>query len=213
MDAIVVGIDVSKNQLDVHIRPLAEHFAMPRTKDGAAALVERLRPLRPKAIGLEATGGFEALVCAGLAAAGLPIVVVNPVQVRAFARALGQRAKTDPIDAGVIAHFVAATDPDIRPFPDAQTQMLADLVARRRQIVVMIGAEKQRALRAPKRVQQSIARLVRALQKELDTMDRDIDAAVPAQIALRFRVAPRPGARRRTCSRQCQASARPSPAP
>ena len=178
MDAIVVGIDVSKNQLDVHIRPSAERFATPRTEEGVAALVERLRSLGPKIIGLEATGGFEALAVAGLAAAGLSVVVVNPAQVRAFARALGQRAKTDPIDAGVIAHFVAATNPDIRPLPDAQTQMLADLVARRRQIVAMIGAERQRVLRAPKRVQQSIARLVQALQKELDTMDRDIDAAV-----------------------------------
>lgn len=111
MDAIVVGIDVSKTQLDVHIRPRAEHVVTPRTEDGIAALVERLRPLHPHAIGLEATGGFEALVVAGLAAAGMPVVVVNPAQVRAFARALGQRAKTDPIDASVIAHFVEATGP------------------------------------------------------------------------------------------------------
>lgn len=186
MDAIVVGIDVSKLQLDVHIgSSTGEHVVFARTEDGVAALAERLRPLRPKTIGIEATGGFEALVVAGLAAASLPVVVVNPAQVRAFARALGQRAKTDPIDASVIARFVAATNPDIRPLPDAQTQLLADLVARRRQIVAMIVAEKQRAMRAPKRVQQSIARLVSALQKELASMDRDIDAAVRGSPAWR----------------------------
>ena len=109
MDAIVVGIDVSKNQLDVHVRGRGESFVVPRDAEGLAALIERLRPLAPQAIGLEATGGFETFVAAGLASAGLPVVVVNPAQVRAFANALGKRAKTDPIDAAVIAHFVEAT--------------------------------------------------------------------------------------------------------
>jgi transposase len=155
----------------VHVRPTAESFSTPRTAEGIAALIERLGPLRPTAIAVEAIGGLESIVVADLAAANLPVVVVNPAQVRAFANALGKRAKTDPIDAAVIAHFVEATAPPIRDLPDAQTQLLGDLVARRRQIVAMIGAETQRQTRAPERVRRSIARLLRALQKELDTLD------------------------------------------
>lgn len=135
MDAIakvVVGIDVSKDRLDVHIRPTGEHFAVARDTEGIAALIERLRPLGCAAVALEATGGYEAIVAAAVAAAGLPALVVNPAQVRAFANALGKRAKTDPIDAAVIAHFADATAPDIRPLKDAETRLLADLVARRR---------------------------------------------------------------------------------
>ncbi len=100
MDAtVVVGIDVSKNRLDVHVRPAGDAFFVRRDGDGIAALVDRLIALAPAAVAVEATGGFEAVVAAGLAAAGLPVVVVNPAQVRAFANALGKRAKTDPIDA------------------------------------------------------------------------------------------------------------------
>jgi transposase len=178
MDAVVIGIDVSKDRLDVHVRPGGERFAVPRSADGIAMLVERLAPLRVKAVGLEATGGFETVVAAGLAAAGLPVVVVNPAQVRAFASALGKRAKTDPIDAAVIARFIEATAPTIRPLPDQATQLLADLVARRRQIVAMLGAERQREPRAPARVRKSIRRLVRALETELASLDRDLDEAV-----------------------------------
>jgi len=185
MDAIVVGIDVSKNQLDVHIRGKDECFVVARDAEGLAALIERLRPLEPRAIGLEATGGFETFVAAGLASAGLPVVVVNPAQVRAFANALGKRAKTDPIDASVIAHFVEATAPEIRPLRDAETRLLADLVARRRQIVAMIVAERQREKQAPARVKKSILRLLKALQRELDSLDGDIDDAVKGSPAWR----------------------------
>ena len=133
MDAgVIVGIDVSKVRLDVHVLPEGEGFAVTRDGEGLAALVERLAGLAVVAVGVEATGGFETVVAAGLAGAGLPVVVVNPAQVRAFARALGQRAKTDPIDAAVIARFIAATRPSIRALPDEETQLLADLVARRR---------------------------------------------------------------------------------
>src|SRR5690606_5833044 len=111
-------------------------------------------------------------------AAGLPVVVVNPAQVRAFAKAIGQRAKTDPIDAAVIAQFAEATKPQIRPIPEAETLLLADLVQRRRQIIEMIGAESQRLKRAPAKLQKSITRLLKALQKELTSVDGDIDAAV-----------------------------------
>ncbi|MGE7007523.1 IS110 family transposase [Sphingomonas sp. NPDC049708] len=186
MDAIViVGIDVSKDRLDVAVRPGGEAFFVRRDGHGIAALIERLGPLGPAAIAVEATGGFETVVAAGLAGAGLPVVVVNPAQVRAFANALGKRAKTDPIDAGVIAHFVEATKPAIRPLPDEETQLLADLVARRRQIVAMIGAERQRQKRAPARIARSIVRLVKALEKELASLDDDIDDAVRGSPAWR----------------------------
>lgn len=178
MDAIVVGIDVSKDRLDVYIRGADESFAVPRDAEGLAALIERLRPLTPRAIGMEATGGFETFVAAGLASVGLPVVVVNPAQVRAFASALGKRAKTDPIDALVIARFVEAAGPEIRPLRDAETRLLADLVARRREIVAMIVAERQRDKQAPARVKKSIVRLLKALQRELDSLDGDIDDAV-----------------------------------
>ena len=142
MEAIVIGIDVSKNQLDVYVRPTGETFAVERDAEGLSRLIARLSPLEPQAFAVEATGGYEAVVVASLSAASLPVVVVNPAQVRAFAKALGKRAKTDPIDAAVIAHFVAATKPHIRPIPDEQTRLLASLVARRCQIIQMIVAER-----------------------------------------------------------------------
>jgi transposase len=186
MDAIVVvGIDVSKERLDVAVRPSGEAFALSRDAAGLEALAARLLPLSPKIVALEATGGFESVAAASLAAAGLPVVVVNPANVRAFARALGQRAKTDPIDAAVIAHFVEATKPEVRPLPDEATQMLADLLARRRQIIAMIVAERQREKRASPRTRKSIARLLKALQAELAEIDRDIDEAVRGSPAWR----------------------------
>jgi transposase len=147
--------------------------------------VAELKTLAAKLIALEATGGFETIVAAGLAAAGLPVVVVNPAQVRDFAKAIGKRAKTDPIDAAVIAHFAEATNPKVRPLPDEETQILADLVTRRRQIIQMIIAEKQREKRAPRRLQKSIARLLKALEAELNELDRDIDDSVRGSPAWR----------------------------
>lgn len=186
MDAIVVGIDVSKDRLDVAVRPTGEVFVVARDAEGLDSLIARLLPLAPAAIAIEATGGYETVVAASLAAAGLAVVVVNPAQIRAFAQALGRRAKTDPIDAGVIAHFVEATKPAIRPLPDEETRLLADLVARRRQIVAMIGAERQRQKRLPnKRLQKSIARLLAALQKELSSLESDIDETVRGSPAWR----------------------------
>ncbi|MBN9576841.1 MAG: transposase [Alphaproteobacteria bacterium] len=167
MDATVVGIDVSKDRLDVHVHPGGEAFAVTRNGEGLDALIARLVPLKARAVAVEATGGFETVVAASLAGSGLPVIVVNPAQVRAFARALGQRAKTDPIDAAVIARFVAATHPAIRPLPDAETRVLADLVTRRRQIVQMIVAERQRERQMPSaHLRKSAARLIKALEKE-----------------------------------------------
>jgi transposase len=179
MDAVVVGIDVSKGSLDVHVLPGGESFAVPRDATGLDELADRLAALSPRAVAVEATGGLEAVVVATLGTAGLPVVVVNPAQVRAFARALGRRAKTDPIDAAVIARFAAATAPAVRPLPDAATRLLGGLVARRRQVVAMIVAERQRArhLSEP-RLQRSVARILAALDAELRTLDKDLDDAV-----------------------------------
>jgi transposase len=185
MDRITVGIDVSKDRLDVAVRPSGEVFAVARNGAGLEELCARLRGGGPHIVALEATGGFETVAAAALAAAGLPVVVVNPAQIRAFAKALGQRAKTDPIDAGVIAHFAEATRLEPRPMADEATRLLADLVARRRQIVEMIGAERQREKRAPARLKKSIARLVKALEKELASVDDDIDGEVRVSPAWR----------------------------
>lgn len=179
MEKVTVGIDVSKDRLDIAVRPGGEVFVVERNAAGLDVLVERLRPLAPHLVALEATGGFETVVAAALSAAGLPLVVVNPAQIRSFAKALGRRAKTDPIDAAVIAHFAEATAPEPRPLPDDATQLLADLVTRRRQIVAMLVAERQREKRATaKRLKKSIARLIKALEKELKSVDTDIGEAV-----------------------------------
>jgi transposase len=186
METIIAGIDVSKDRLDVAVRPGGEAFVVERNAAGLDLLVARLRELSPYLVALEATGGFETIVAAAVAGAGLPLVVVNPAQVRAFAKALGQRAKTDPIDAAVIAHFAEATKPEPRPLPDEATRLLADLVARRRQIVEMIGAERQREKRATlARLRKSIARLIKVLEKELAGLDADIDDAVRGSPAWR----------------------------
>jgi transposase len=186
MDSIVVGIDVSKDRLDIAVRPSNESFSVGRNAAGLEQLLARLRQLSPRVVALEATGGFETVVAAALSAAGLPVAIVNPAQIRAFARAIGQRAKTDPIDARVIAHFAEATNLEPRPLPDEQTRLLADLVGRRRQIIEMMGAERQREQRlsAP-RLKKSIARLVKALEKELASLDTDIGDAVRGSPAWR----------------------------
>jgi len=179
MDAIVVGIDVSKDRLDVHVHPTGESFAVARNAEGLDALITKIAPLGVGAVAVEATGGFEAVVAASLGAAGLPVIVVNPARVRAFAQALGKRAKTDPIDAAVIARFVAATQPEIRPLPDVHSRLLADLVARRRQIIQMIVAERQRERQLPTpQLKKSAARLIKALEKELNVLDDGIDESV-----------------------------------
>jgi transposase len=186
MENIFVGIDVSKDRLDVAARPSGEALIVPRNAAGLEELSARLTKLKPCVIALEATGGFETVAAAALSAAGLPVVVVNPAQIRHFAQAVGQRAKTDPIDAMVIAHFAEATRPEPRPLPDEATRLLADLLARRRQIIEMIGAERQREKRITvPRLKKSIARLLKALEKELASVDTDIDEAVRGSPAWR----------------------------
>jgi transposase len=178
MDPIAVGIDVSKERLDVHVHPTGTVLSPSRNGAGIEELIGALAAVAPQLVAVEATGGFETVVVAALAAAGLPVVVVNPARVRAFAAALGRRAKTDPIDAQVIAQFAAATRPPVRALPDAATQALADLVGRRRQIIQMIVAEGQRAKRAAPCAKRCIGRLLEALRRELSEIDADIDETV-----------------------------------
>jgi transposase len=187
MDATsYVGIDVSKHRLDVAVLPSGEAFAVGRDAAGLDALAARLRPFGCVLVALEATGGFETVVAATLGAAGIAVAVVNPAQVRAFGRALGQRAKTDPLDARLIARFAEATKPEPRPLADEATRRLADLVGRRRQIIAMIVAERQRQKRfAEQPLLKSIARLLKALQRELSAVEAEIDKAVRGSPAWR----------------------------
>lgn len=176
MDAIVVGIDVSKDRLDVHVLPSGEAFFVGNDVAGVEALAARLAEFAPCLVAMEATGGFETLAASRLAAAGLPVAVVNPAQVRSFAGGLGKRAKTDAIDAAVIARFAAATGVEAKSLPDEQTRLLADLVTRRRQITTMIVAEEARLKRALNRqLKKSIARLLAALKRELGSIDAELD--------------------------------------
>jgi len=174
-----VGIDVSKDRLDVRIRPGGERCALSRDEAGLADLVKRLQAVKPELVVLEATGGYEQVVLAALVSAGLPAVAVNPQQVRHFARAIGQRAKSDPIDAEVIAHFGEAVRPELRPLPDEATRMLSELVARRRQIVEMMAAERMRRQQiSSQRITRGIERHLAALQKELSEIERDLDETI-----------------------------------
>jgi transposase len=174
-----VGIDVAKDRLDVHLRPAGEAFALGRDGAGLEALVVRLRALAPALVVLEATGGFEVAVAGALAAAGLPLVVVNPRQIRDFARATGRLAKTDRLDAEAIARFAEAVQPAPRPLPSVAAQALGELVARRRQLVEMIISEGQRRrqTRDP-RLQRRLEAHLAWLQKELSTLERDLDDAI-----------------------------------
>lgn len=183
---IFVGIDVAKHRLDVHLRPSGEAFAVGRDAVGLTALVERLAELAPRLVVLEATGGFEVTVAAALSAAQLPLAVVNPRQIRDFARAIGRLAKTDRLDAEAIARFAEAIRPQPRPIPDEAARALGELVARRRQLVDMIGSESQRRrqLRDPRLVRRLDAHLA-WLQKELSAIETDLDNAVRGSAAWR----------------------------
>lgn len=177
---ITVGIDVSKARLDVHVHPADESFAVGNDEAGVAELTGRLSQLDGLvSVGLEASGRYERLAVVELAAAKLPVVVLNPAQVRAYANALGQRAKTDPIDARVIALFIAAVRPQQRQLVDAQIDELAALMTRRRQLVSMLTIERVRHQQAPKGVVRvSMARIVTSLEDALRELDAQIDKTV-----------------------------------
>jgi transposase len=179
MEHVFVGIDVSKDRLDIHVLPNGAAFAVTRDGEGLEDLVERLRVLTPTLIAVEATGGYETIVAAAIAGAKLPLAVVNPAQVRHFAQALGKRAKTDPIDAAVIARFAEAVKPEPRSVPDEAARLLGELVARRRQITEMLVAERQREKRCDSvRVRKGLARHIKVLEKDLQAISDDIGSMV-----------------------------------
>jgi transposase len=182
-----VGIDVAKGWLDVAVRPSGEHWRVANTAAELLTLVERLRTLAPQLIVLEATGGYERTAVAALATAGLPVVVVNPRQVRDFAKATGRLAKTDALDAQVLAHFAEAVHPEPRPLSDEATQQLAALLERRAQVVGMLTAEKNRRQQAVARVRPLIEAHIAWLEAALGELNQDLDQALHASPLWRAR--------------------------
>lgn len=184
-EPLVVGIDVSKDRLDLALTPtLTPQSAPPpamvaNDAAGHAMLVAALKPLAPRLIVLEATGGYHRLLVAALAAAGLPVVVVNPRQVRDFARASGVLAKTDAIDAAVLARFGERINPPIRPLADEETTLLADLLARRRQLVELRTAEGNRRQQAHQRqVRLSIDAVLKTIDRQIALIEEEIDERI-----------------------------------
>jgi transposase len=179
MEHSFIGIDVAKAHLDVHVHPTGEPFRVTSDDAGLAALLTRVRALSPTLIVLEATGGYEVRVAAVLASAGLPVAVVNPRQIRDFARATGRLAKTDTLDARVIALFADAVRPTPRPLADAQAQALGELIARRRQLVDMLVAEKnRRRLLRERRLQRHLDAHIAWLEEALRRLDHDLTTLV-----------------------------------
>jgi transposase len=186
---MLVGIDVAKAELVIAARPSGERWAVANDEAGVRALAERLAGLAPELVVLEATGGYETLAVAALAAAGLPVVVVTPRQVRDFAKATGQLAKTDRIDADVLALFGDRVRPPVRPLPNAEAQALEALLTRRRQLLEMLHAERNRLGQVVGRGQRAVAKSLKAhiayLERELRTADTDLGEMIRASAAWR----------------------------
>ena len=172
--SLYVGIDVAKAHLDIALRPHPESWRVVNDAAGIAHLIARLDALHPALIVLEATGGYERPLVVALTAAALPVAVVNPRQVRDFAKATGKLAKTDALDAAVLAHFADAVRPAPRPVSDAHTHALAAVLVRRRQLVAMLTAEQNRHHTAPLPMQQRIAVHLAWLEAELDDLDKEL---------------------------------------
>ncbi len=166
-----IGIDVSKDRVDVVVGPTGQSWSVPYEEDEVGKLVARLHDLGPAAVILEATGGLELALVAALAAASLPVVVVNPRQVRDFAKSTGQLAKNDRLDAQVLDHFGEAIHPPMRPLPDADTQVFGAMLARRRQVVAILVAEKNRLGRSFREVRPRIEAHISWLEQDLSELD------------------------------------------
>ena len=189
MSGMYVGVDVAKAELVVAARPSDERWSVANDERGARTLAERLKRDAPALVVLEATGGYELAAVAALAAAGLPVVVANPRQVRDFARATGQLAKTDRIDAGVLALFAERVRPEVRPLPNEEAQELDAVLTRRRQLLEMLTAERNRlgqvAGRGRRPVKKSLKAHIAFLERELRVADTDLGAMVRASPAWR----------------------------
>ena len=171
---IYVGIDVAKAKVDVAVRPTGERWEVPRDEAGIPQLVSEMKTLGPSLVLLEATGGLELPLVAALAAEALPVVVVNPRQVRDFARATGKLAQTDALDAAVLAHFAEAIQPPVRPLRDAETQELNSLTARRQQVMTMLVSEQNRLGAATSAVRPRIAAHITWLEQDLNDLDQGL---------------------------------------
>ena len=194
----VVGIDVAQAQLDLAASPADPHapaaaviapvgWAVPNDAASVATLVAQLRVTPPTLIVLEATGGLEHLAAAALTVAGLPVAIVNPRHARDFAKASGQRAKTDRLDAAVLARFAAVMRPPVRPVADAEAQLLKDVLTRRQQLLAMLVAEKQRRQRATPTVRTGLTRHIKWLEQELKDQDRELGELIRASPVWRER--------------------------
>ena len=173
-ESVFAGIDVAKDRLDLALRPSGTLRTVAYDAAGISSLVSELQSLGPSAVVLESTGGLELPLAGALAAASLPVAVVNPRQVRDFAKATGRLAKTDLLDAQVLAHFAEAVRPEVRPLPDSETQELHSLTARRTQVVEMLVAEKNRLGRAGQAVAPRIQVHIQWLEQELKDLDRGL---------------------------------------
>jgi transposase len=179
MDGLIfVGIDVAKEHLDIAVRPSNETWKIQNDEQSAVELAQRLKELQPEVVVMEATGGLEMCVASVLATAGLPVAVINPRQVRDFAKSTGKLAKTDTLDAQVLAHFAEAVRPEARYLSDEQARQLQALVSRRRQLIEMLVAEKNRAYTSHKNVQKRVQEHIDWLTKELEDLDKDLGQSI-----------------------------------
>ncbi|MGC4105900.1 MAG: IS110 family transposase [Thermomicrobiales bacterium] len=172
------GIDVGRDWLDLALRPNRQHERFANDEDGITRLVDLVRPLHPGLVVLEATGGLEGPVTAALATSGLAVVVVNPRQVRDFAKAIGQLAKTDTLDAHLLAHFADVVRPESRALPSADAQKLSAVLTRRRQVIAMIVAEQQRRRTMPEALRPRLDAHIASLRAERDALDRELHGQI-----------------------------------
>jgi transposase len=179
MSAVFVGIDVSKARLDVAFRP-SEKLIVPNDRRGITRLMRTISRRAPKCVVLEASGGYERSLLVRLAEAQLPIAVVNPRNIREFAGAGGRLAKTDAIDAAVLAHFAEVMKPELRRLPDPEMRRLRALITRRNQLVRMMTAEQHRQVQALESVRAGLAAIVRCLKKQITALDKQLAALIRA---------------------------------
>jgi transposase len=189
MDAVSIGIDVSKRALVIAVYPTGERWTSETNAAAIGALVRRVQAVSPRVVVIEATGGYERGVAAALAAAAVPVAVVNPRQARAFAQALGRTAKTDTIDAAVLAEFGAKVEPQARGVEDPATQALAALIARRRQLLEMLGMERGRLEHAPAtgHLTRELRRHIRWLEARVEEIDKEIGTSIQQHPTWRLR--------------------------
>ncbi len=182
---VFVGVDVSKDRLDVAFRPSGEKLTVPNDRRGVTRLVRTISRLKPECVVLEPSGGYERKLLEQLSEEGSPVAMVNARNVREFARASGRLAKTDAIDAAVLAHFAEVMKPELRRLPDPETRKLRALITRRNQLVRMMTAEQNRRLQALESVRAGLSAIIRCLKKQIGVLDKQLAALIRATPAFR----------------------------